>query len=770
MENQSEITNPNEAKSQRNSIFALLWLFPLLIFIINASWYLFSEIRLKENENQRKLTETENEDLVKLKSDFSFAIPLISSRFKTELKTATQSFPDPKQKKNLISLIKSRADKYFGNSFPKNKHYIFEINNSTQKIEILHSNDDNPPKQNELLSTIESKVKSKEKPNEIRYAKIGTEGIYFADEQFYLLNYFENRAAKNIFGYLLFFNYDTDVLKNSQLFDFEENFNNGLNSADKKVSMPFWLQALNCLIVILAIFAAMAMLKTSNHPLILKRRSIRITCALSLFVPVVILCLTFFGYIAELKKAHIFINQSQIKSCIETIKLQKAILLGNYIESLKNLSNDRLLANGFKELYTADKTDHINLEAKNVLSRAIQLVNQNNSWKMPFLSLSIIDENMNLYSNLGNSFCPYYKGANENSISKDSTFQNDPTYRANVLLAQNKAVIEKNADKFSYLLQCKRQEKELNQKPNNSNPEKVLKENEINLYSAQTGLCSSSYLNAHNLMHKVKDAYNLVYDYIYIDGLPRFIICLSWREKDVNSCAIKTGINNLAINAPEIAFSAYKCDGFVLEPLVPNQRYGSDYHKLSCAAAKKAYLMRTAAIRNIPPAKASENPEKSYLAAEKVYCSEYSSIISKGNNLVEAIIPSDTFENTIIVGGIMQQQLDSEIFIKKYLLLGIIIISIIISSICLRCSITDKEAGTTKLWLSMVISSALPSISASFVFYKYLAKCDITVSALKCDVSQEMWYMKLLFSLSLVLLIFIIGKVCNNIANSKKSL
>ena len=789
MGNQSEAVN-NNINKQRVHTLAVLWLFPLLIFVTNTSWNFFNSIRFKQAEKERLESAKAAEQLLSIKSYFPFILANSSSKFYTELEAGTMSFNDESQKDNFISLIKNREEKYFDKNLPRHELYVFKIKSNEKSAELFYSNNETVKDEKELSTTFESLINevSEENIPYLKEKRIKNEFVW---------NYFKNSITKDIFGYIVFvdkkanqigkhlaikefenseiaktnrFNAafipiinisepiyaSEELLKKPCFYEFIKQWTN-LKVADKaaeirnqsinslgsgksissrelleaeitlqntifnnhsvffnvspfedyttvlfspitgEASMPLWLKVLNISLIFIMILVVFRGIKYNKWPQQSFQSRLQFTYVLAFCLPLLLLGISAQGYLFEYTRASTKYIQSRLKSSITFIDSQKTAFHEKYESVISKITEDQLAVKAFRELESTNREadSSLSLEAKNTLSRAVYIAQQHDNGQLPLISLSIIDEFGNMYSNLGNSFCPYSKGVNgEEHI--DNTFRNDSSYNGNDLKNKNQQVFEKDISLFASVLRKRIKE---------TKPEFAKWNHEIELNQTPSRILDieSEIGKIHNCSSKL-NTYSRIYDFVYVDGVPRFVICIIWNEQDLDYLAINSGIRYYAMEEPEIDFSVYKIKDYGIAPWMVSKRYGEEHQKISRVAAEQAYFNKT---------------------SEKI-SNEKFSVTS---------VPSKAFSDTIIVGGIFRQNLNNEIFVIYYLIVVIIIVSIVVLLMCQHYSAkffiapvksasenTKNEAyevipeKASKLMMSLIFTSLIPVISAIFIF------------------------------------------------------
>ena len=451
-----------------------------------------------------------------------------------------------------------------------------------------------------------------------------------------------------------------------------------------KPQMPTWLCFINVFtIIIISILLIMGFCLGIWPNTSLKTRFIT-TYFLAACMPLGLLIIVSYCYISEYKHSQIFKDQSQLRLCINQFEIRKTKNQGNYKTAFSEIKNDKR----FQELI--EEFDKVNQkppegfpeEAKAILDRATEIINKDNR-NLPILGLTILDERGNYFTNYGNGKYRSFKFFDaKKEVTEPEKF---PTKEL-----RDKIDNDKSIEVFLYsFLQPMRN--------------KIIEASGTRKWESECKpswiqeIAMGGYKNARNsgsLTEEITNHRNLtisrlvgdktissIYDNIFIDGIPRFVIYMTWDVSSLDEQSFKSTLHYFAIKEPKFNFSAFKTDkgenGFK-EPWAELNRHGKEFRDISANQAKLANLHKSIS--------SEINKEKTVIA-----------------------VPSMKYKDTIIVGSVSHQYLDAPVYYMKVTCISIIIFALLTLLGCIYFSskIFLKPIGKLKQVLDKVADGNL---------------------------------------------------------------
>ena len=367
------------------------------------------------------------------------------------------------------------------------------------------------------------------------------------------------------------------------------------------------------------------------------------TYFLAACLPLGLMLIASYGYISEYKHTDIFNSQSKLKLSINRFDNSKIQAQEGYKTAFLEILNNQLVSFSFSKLEKTydDSTGKTTNEAMDVLSRMINILNKGDK-NLPIISLAIIDEHGGCLNNVGNELNPSYFLLNNIDFKYDK----------DSLKIDKKSALEQNKVFLTIYNSLVKRISNDSEKNNNQSKE------------------SNSNIEGFNNFHEIMDnkvrkiitkdfeqkSYSFIFDYIYVEGKPRFAICLYWDESSLDEKSFISVLRYFAVNEPYFVFSAYKANSNGIKIWPENSdRHRNDFDSSSIDIIKQAYF-------------------KNSIASNR----------DKNKSLVA--VPSKKYKDVILVGGVFYHDLEMDIFTRFWICVAVIFIAFIILMACLHYS------------------------------------------------------------------------------------
>ena len=371
------------------------------------------------------------------------------------------------------------------------------------------------------------------------------------------------------------------------------------------------------------------------------------TYFLAACLPLGLMIIASYGYISEYKHTDIFNNQSRLKLCISKFDNAKIQTQEEYKTTFLEIQNNQSIYNAFNRLEKSSEnySNKITPESMEVISKILNQLNKSEH-NLPIVSLSIIDEYGRSISNFGNELNPTYNLLQnnnaflENNDNKliDSSLSEHQIIHISLLNSLRKKIndISTSTNKLDII--------PFSTPEGNNLKETIIPEIENN--------------NINSIITKIYDnkSYSFIYNYIYINGVPRFVICLYWDESSLDEKTFNSVFRYYTINEPYFIFTAYKANSNGIKIWPENKdRHRTDFENTSINLIKQAYF------RN-------------------------SSVSSRDKNKSIVAVPSKIYKDVIFAGGVFYHDLEMDIFKRFWICIIVIFIALVIFLSCLHYS------------------------------------------------------------------------------------
>ncbi len=364
------------------------------------------------------------------------------------------------------------------------------------------------------------------------------------------------------------------------------------------------------------------------------------TYFLAACLPLGLMIIASYGYISEYKHTDIFNNQSKLKLNINRFDNSKMQAQEEYKTAFLEILNNQYITASFVKL---DKTYDNSIgktspEAMDILSRMLNHLNKGER-DLPILSLAVIDEKGGCLNNFGNELNPTFCFLNcsdeKEGVKSDK----------NLIIGQNKVFL----NIYNSLLKRISDSSAKNQ---NNSKELMQNIDDLQLIPEITDN------NVRKIITKdfEQNNYSFIFDYIYINGKPRYAICIYWDESSLDEKTFISSLRYFAVNEPFFIFSAYKANsnGIKIWP-ENNDRHINDFYSSSIDIIKQAYFKNTI-------------------------------ISSRDKNKSLVAVPSRKYKDVIFVGGVFYHDLEMDIFTRFWICIVVIFIAFVIFLACLHYS------------------------------------------------------------------------------------
>ena len=760
----------HNSASQNRYLPIVLWLFPLLL--LNIGWIFFNRIDYKWEEQERTEQAKQEVESLAANSEFSYCVGTLAGSFCEDLKAGAKSFFGEKNKNNLLTYVKNRAEMKFREPFPSHELFIFQMPCKTNRPEIIYTNaqnikskrafglafeylvrlnsedptfsDENRKKGADITKTIWG---GEAEPDVIAETQRGKASFSFYKHipNWFLWDYFKDEESGNFFGYFLIVdnNKTTEAaarlialrdLRSSQkkgearkygafiplfasyggivaeeeltrmpdfnnkvrkwipqnskgIYDWQRN-GAPLSLEDTRVGnlrayfhiapgqshaavllvpiiehskMPDWLFLTNIAVSCFVILLLLRGFLLGIWPQTSLRVRFISTYFLAACLPLGLLIIASYGYLSEYRHTALFQNQSQLRLCINQFDSRKTQTQDEYKTAFLDVLKDSVLADAVKKLDEAGKepiNDFIP-EAKAVLSRSIDIFNRDGR-NLPILSLALVDERGGYICNVGNTFCQYYKNAERKEfIPKGTTF----TYEQKRLKAFGEDSME--ALLFPVLTSLRNHIETLapdSKKWTEAYKPTLIQETAVGAFKTAVGngvggLSEEFDKRRNTVITRLIGNRTLshIHDYIFVDGIPRFVIFVIWDESGLDDKSFKNSLEHFALTNPKFAFSSYKATSQGLKKWLDSGRHGREFESISQNLANQAYFRKSGAS-------------------------------SRTDIMTVVAVPSKKYNDTIIVGGVSHHHIEMPVFIRLSICIAIIIIALIVLLACIYYS------------------------------------------------------------------------------------
>lgn len=426
------------------------------------------------------------------------------------------------------------------------------------------------------------------------------------------------------------------------------------------------LFAINTLVICVVLYLILRGLILGIWPNTSLRFRFISTYFLAACLPLGLLIIASYGYIVEYRYTSFYKSLSQIRLCISQFDTRKAKVQEEYRTAFTELFKNEELHKAFVALDKAN-TDSLSKnrnEIKRVFQCAIDSIGHKNR-NLPILSLAIIDERGDYVTNIGNALNP--DNPNELTLAqKKNKALNDNTVEAlmyPVMLSMRKRIeaADPNAIKWK---------SEYIPTP--------IQETAVSAYKTAVGndvgsLAEEFDRHRSEIITRNMGSTNIshIHDYLYIDGIPRFVVFMTWYESSLDEKTIKSTMSYLALNEPNFVFASYKAtpQGIKVWPDNAN-RHSREFADKSYALAEQAYFRNSYASKRL-------------------------------ENMSLIAVPSKKYDNCIVVGGISHYYLELPIFYRICVCVIIIILALVIFLVCVYYSTRLFITPVTRLKLAL---------------------------------------------------------------------
>ena len=427
----------------------------------------------------------------------------------------------------------------------------------------------------------------------------------------------------------------------------------------EKAEFPYWLYLLNIVSIIIIILLLMRGFILGIWPSFSLKIRFITTYFLAASMPLGLLVIATYGFISEYEHSARFNDLSKLRICINLFDTRKTQLQEEYKNAYLEIMNDPRFQESIKCFDEANKNKPSSFpkEAKDVLNCALEILNKN-SRNLPILGLTIVDERGNYFSNYGNEQCQVFRTLDENEYKSKEDLTQKETISKDI---NDKAV---NVLMYSFLKPMR--DKILKAAP------KTKKWDEEYTPTIEQETVFGGFKNAaggHGDLTKVLDDHRSmamdrlvgdrvishIYDNIFIDGIPRFVIYFTWDVAELDKESFESSLHYFALKEPNFVFFAFKSKSSGLEPLIDPGRHDHEFVVKSKSLANDA---------NLRGDYVSQSDDKMSIIA----------------------VPSKKYKDTVIVGGVSPYYLQMEVFNRKIICASIIAIATIILLFCIYYS------------------------------------------------------------------------------------
>ncbi len=425
--------------------------------------------------------------------------------------------------------------------------------------------------------------------------------------------------------------------------------------------MPNWLFLINIAVSCFVILLLLRGFLLGIWPKSSLRFRFISTYFLAACLPLGLLIIASYGYLSEYRHTALFQNQSQLRLCINQFDSRKTQTQDEYKTAFLDVLKDSVLLDYAKKLDEAGKepiNDFIP-EVKAVLSRAIDIFNRDGR-SLPLLSLTIVDERGGFATNVGNTHCQYYKNAEHKEfIPKETTF--------NYEQKRQKAFGEDSMEALLFpVLTSLRNRIEVlapdSKKWTEAYKPTLIQETAVGAFKTAVGSgvggLSEEFDKRRNtvITRLIGDrTLSHIHDYIFVDGVPRFVIFVIWDESSLDDKSFSNSLNHFALTNPKFAFTSYKATSQGLKKWLDSGRHSREFEKISQNLANQAYFRKSHAS-------------------------------SRNDIMTVVAVPSKKYNDTIIVGGVSHHHIDMPVFIRLTICVAIIVIALIVLVACIYYS------------------------------------------------------------------------------------
>ena len=359
------------------------------------------------------------------------------------------------------------------------------------------------------------------------------------------------------------------------------------------------------------------------------------TYFLAACLPLGLMLIASYGYIAEYKHTDIFNNQSKLKLNINRFDNNKIQTQEEYKTAFLEILNNQSVFTALSKLNNTydNSLNKITPEAMDVLSRMLSILNKGER-NLPFISLAIIDEKGGCLHNRGNELNPSYKSLLTNSSDIKTE---------DVIDSNDKSDLENNIYNSLFDSLLKRIEDTSNYDANNIVPVENDNYEDLSFVSKINDKNTRKIITNNNIKSN-----SLIFDFISVNQKPRFAICLYWDESSLDEKTFFSALRYLSVNEPYLIFSAYKANSNGIKMWPENvDRHRIDFEN-SCMD-----IIKQANFRN-------------------------NIVVSRDENKSIIAVPSKKYKDVIFVGGVFYDELEMDIFVRFWVCIVVIFIAVII--------------------------------------------------------------------------------------------
>ena len=406
---------------------------------------------------------------------------------------------------------------------------------------------------------------------------------------------------------------------------------------------PIWLIIVNSIVLLTIIFFLLRGLVFGIWPKTSLKGRFLTTYFLAACLPLGLLVIASYGYISEYKHTVIIENQSKLKLCIEQFDNSKIQVQDGYKKAFQEIQSNQNIIKAFHNLNNTYEnfSDGISHEALDVLVKSLNIINKENR-NLPIDSFAIISERGDYWINDGIELKTYYK-----------TFDNKEFSSQNFDLNIKEKILNKNITGiYSKLLNSLRQQI-------------IEKAPDKKRWSDSENINTESYRNEvfdENQYNKIitnssdNNTNSIIFNFISIEGIPRFAICLNWNEEALDEKTYISCLRNFGIKEPNYIFAAYKTNSQGINSWPETlDRHSIEIKDSSLEVIKQAYFRNNIASKN----------------------NEQMSIIA---------VPSKKYKDVIFIGGVFYHTIEIDIFKRIWFCIAVILVALLIFLLCVHFS------------------------------------------------------------------------------------
>ncbi|MBQ2592242.1 MAG: adenylate/guanylate cyclase domain-containing protein, partial [Candidatus Riflebacteria bacterium] len=451
-----------------------------------------------------------------------------------------------------------------------------------------------------------------------------------------------------------------------------------------KAKLPFWLYFLNIVLISITMLLLIRGFIQGVWPNISLKIRFITTYFLAACMPLGLLIIASYGYISAYQHSAYFDKLSKLKFCINQFDIRKTQKQEDYKTAYLDILNDSNFQESIKRFDKANSNNpkEFPIEAKEVLNCALGILKKG-SRDLPILSLTIIDERGNYFSNYYKNDCQIF------NLLEGGGFSNKKDLSLEEVKCRD--INEKSINILMYSFLKPMREKILQVA---SKTKKWDREYTPTLYQETASGGFKNAAGGRGDLSKVLDEHrniifdrlvgdriiSHIFDNIYINGIPRFVLFFTWDLAESDEETFRSSLNYFSIKEPDLVFFAFDSTHFRgnSKPWIDSGRHGRDFEKNSLELAKQAYFS--------------------------------GDIVSRRYETMSAIaVPSKKYKDKIIVGCVSHNDLKMPVFERKFVCATIIAIATIIFLFCIYYSfkIFLKPIGNLKQVLDKVADGNL---------------------------------------------------------------